>query len=1019
MKKIILSIAGGITLIILTFWILFLINKNSIRSKIEKEMDNQVNAIVAFDDFGVSILRDFPNVTITLNNLLVTGKGEFANDTLAAANEIDLELKTLKLIVREVELKSIHLNTPFISLQVLKNGHNNFSIIPTDTTKAAIQPAAPTALHIALDQVSISNGDIEYHDQTNDVIAHLKKMTYSGKGDFNQDIFDLKTVTDIKEFTLDYGTTRLFAKKEVEIDLNMGVDLNKNFFVLKENFLRVNHFRFGVQGDFSILNNGYDFNLRFSTEATDFKNIISLLPGMFMKDMEDISTEGKLAFNGFIDGNYLPETKEYPSFLANIKVSDAIFKIDTLPNAIKNIQMEMAISNLASTLDSTTIDIKHFQCQMEKHSIKGRLKVKGVNNLAIDTDIIADLDLGEIERMYPLKGIDLKGLADFNLKALGNIVYNNGNLKELPVFTLNANLSNGRVKYEKLPAAIDNISLQFSASNASGDPENTIIDFKKFHLDLDKNKIRGFIAIEGYNILNVNTDIKVDIDLADIEKLYPIDTISMKGKLNIDLKSNGIYDKSRKIFPKVDASITLINGELKAKQYPEPIKAIHFNGEVLNKTGQFADTRIIIKQLTYNLEDEPFVVSGSISNLNNFDYNLKVKGLVDLEKLTKIYPIEGMKLKGIIDSDITTSGRLTDIENNKFENVQATGTIEVKDFSIAANFIPHPISISDGLFTITPSKIALDKLIGKFGKSNVSIKGDMFNYLAIATQKKDVIKWDLDFKCDTLDLNEWMPPTAVADSSKSVTQSIIFQIPVNMDAVFDSEIEHLLFQDFKISKMNGEITFRDGIMKFKEAGFNSLNADFKLSGSYDPREVEHPLFDFQINVAELDINKAYKEVKLVRDLLPAAGDAEGIFSVTYKMKGELQQDFYPKMDKLKGGGEMKIANAKINGMKIFDEISKAAKKDEVKDPHLKDFTMVTEIRDSKVFVKPFSMRIAGFDTDVEGVGEMSGAIRYLVKIELPPFGMKIPFHVTGTYDQPKVRIGKGHVIQASDSLQTK
>ena len=108
---------------------------------------------------------------------------------------------------------------------------------------------------------------------------------------------------------------------------------------------------------------------------------------------------------------------------------------------------------------------------------------------------------------------------------------------------------------------------------------------------------------------------------------------------------------------------------------------------------------------------------------------------------------------------------------------------------------------------------------------------------------------------------------------------------------------------------------------------------------------------------------------------------------------------------------MRIAEAKINGMKLFEEISKSAKKSEINDPHLKDFTMETEIHDSKIIVKPFSIEVSGFNADIEGVNTMSGMVNYLVKIELIPFTkIKIPFHVTGKYDNPKVALGKGHKL---------
>jgi len=45
---------------------------------------------------------------------------------------------------------------------------------------------------------------------------------------------------------------------------------------------------------------------------------------------------------------------------------------------------------------------------------------------------------------------------------------------------------------------------------------------------------------------------------------------------------------------------------------------------------------------------------------------------------------------------------------------------------------------------------------------------------------------------------------------------------------------------------------------------------------------------------------------------------------------------------------------KINGMKIFEDLAKPPRKNEVNDPHLKDFVMNSEIRDNKIIVKPFS-----------------------------------------------------------------
>ncbi len=991
------------------------IYRDDIRLKTEQIIDKQVNAMVIFDDMSIDVFKDFPNLTITLHNLIVTGQGPLANDTLAIVDELDMEIKTSSLMFGDAtELKSVYLHTPQVFLKVFKDGRNNYEIFQTDSAKSSSSKGDSTFVNIALDQVTMDDGRVEYKDMAHDAYVLMNHISHTGQGDFEKDIFDFKTETDVGEFSLEYGEVKYFSKKEVSVDMIMEMNLLKNTFTLKENNIRINHFVFEMDGDFSILKTGLDIGLNFGTKATEFKNIISLVPGIFMEDMKQISTEGALAFNGFVNGFYSFSSGEVPALTANILVTDAMFKIDSLPDPIENIKMELVISNLYGVKDSTVFDLKNFQFDMRKHPVRGRVMVKGYQSFKVDADIIADIDLSELERMYPIKGLDLAGKVDFELKAKGPFAMGE-NLQQLPFFHLNMKLKNGRVKYDHLPAAIDSIQFHLVADHSTGNLEATVFDFREIHLMLDKNRVHGFMRMEGFENIKLKSDIEANLDLADIEKMFPMEDIVMKGDVALDAELEGIYNSSLKKFPSVDAKVELKDGFLQTKGYPEPISDIHLSGEVMNATGNFADTRLSIHKLTYTLEDEPFSVSGTISDLDKYDFDLKIKGLIDFEKLTRIYPIPSVKLSGTIDSDLEARGSLADAEAGHYERISSNGTIEIKDLLIQNPSIPNLILINDALLTFSPSIIVLEKLKARLGRSTVSLTGDLSNYMAFATRTDDLIKADLMLTCDTLDLNEWLSETLTQRSDSSSGHQInVWQIPINLEAVFDSEIGYVIYEDMKMSHLDGEIKMSRGVMTLHETGFNSLNAKFNLSGDYDTRDMKHPVFDMDLDVKELDINKAYKEVKLVRDLLPAAGDAQGKFSVVYKLQGELNSDFSPKMETLFGGGEMRIANAKINGMKIFEELSKVSKKKEVNDPHLKDFVMRSEIKDNKIYIKPFSIKVSGFDADIEGISEITGAIQYLVKLELPPIGIKIPFHVTGTYSNPKVAIGKGHTLPTEE-----
>jgi len=1022
-RKIFLTVSIILILIAIIPYIVLQFYKKDLQAKLEKAIDKNINATVEFDKLDFSFFNHFPNLTLSLQNVGIYGIDEFKGDTLANVKRIDLELKWFKLLTQgKTELKSISLNEPLIDVIVLKNGHANYNIVKADTTtKEATDTTEQT--NIVLDKFIIKKGTIHYLDQTSNMLVEMDGIDHVGKGDFSSDIFDYSTETSINHFSFVYDNVKYFHRKLITVDLIMEMNLKSNTYTFKENTLGINKFIFGVNGKVAMLQNGYDLDISFASKETSFDNILSLVPGKYLEELKEITTDGLMQFSGMVKGKYIQDSTVLPVFHVDLNVKDAMFKIDAQPTAVKDIQFDLQVDNKYGILDSTIFDLRTFNMDISGHPIHGRFKVQGLSTMKIDADILAEIAMETIEKVYPVKGMDFDGKLNFELKAKGTYqaIQNKKSKKiqSIPAFHLNLALSDGKVKYDSANATFHDINLFVTGDNTDGNPEHTTIDLKTLQMYLGENPISGSMLLKGFESYYIKSDFKANINLADIEKLYPSPGQIMKGMFAADIKTEGNYNKDKHQFPVIKASVNLTNGYLKTADYPEPIENIHFIANAENNDGKPEDTRITINQLTYLMEGEPFAVTGFIEDMNKMNYDLKIKGLVDLEKLTKVYPVDGVKLKGIIDSDIEMKGSVADLENSNYSKTSCNGTVEITNFLYQSSSLPNSISISDAYFRLTPSKIILDRCKGEFGKSDFALTGDLSNYMYFVTANNDIITGDLTLTSDTLNLTEWVdtntpsssPSSSAASSSSSSSASstAVWEVPKNVNFVFDSDLGTVLYEDVHITDMKGEITIKDGTLTLKETGFNSLNATFGLDAVYDTRDLKHPKFDLSLNIKELDINKAYKEIKLIRNLAPAAGDTYGKVTVSYKLAGELNKDATIKMETLVGGGNVTIANAKINGMKMFDEINKQAQKQEVKDPDLKDFSIDTEIRDNKLYVKPFTLKINGLNTDIEGYNNISGGtVNYLVKIEFIPIDkIKIPFHVTGTYDNPKVAMGKG------------
>ena len=47
-----------------------------------------------------------------------------------------------------------------------------------------------------------------------------------------------------------------------------------------------------------------DLDLTFQAAETGFRNILSIVPGMFTEQFGDIETDGKMAFKGYVKGRF-------------------------------------------------------------------------------------------------------------------------------------------------------------------------------------------------------------------------------------------------------------------------------------------------------------------------------------------------------------------------------------------------------------------------------------------------------------------------------------------------------------------------------------------------------------------------------------------------------------------------------------------------------------------------------------------------------------------------------------------
>lgn len=195
-------------------------------------------------------------------------------------------------------------------------------------------------------------------------------------------------------------------------------------------------------------------------------------------------------------------------------------------------------------------------------------------------------------------------------------------------------------------------------------------------------------------------------------------------------------------------------------------------------------------------------------------------------------------------------------------------------------------------------------------------------------------------------------------------------------------------------------------------------ASTSMDATYKSLSPDKAFFTYHITMNDFDVKRMYKEVELFRELAPAAGKAEGIISVDYNLEGKLNADMYPIMPSLKGEGVLSIKKVKMKGFRLFSAMGKSTGKDGLNDPDLSKINFKTKIQNNVVTLEKTKIKVAGFRLRLQGQTSLDGKLKLKCRLGLPPFGIiGIPMNITGTGQNPRIRLGKGDELPLEEQKE--
>lgn len=845
---------------------------SQIKQAVKDYINKEVNAEVYFKDVGISIFSNFPNITVTLDEFGVAGRDEFKGDTLLDCQHFGVVVNLFSLFGEKYEVRKLTLDEPTIHAKVLVTGKANWDIMKpsTDTTTVVAADTIPSApLALQLNAYSITGGNVIYDDRSSAMYLEVNNLNHKGSGDFENDNYDFETYTSADSVTFRMDGTDYLSDAKIDADLTVNIDQKNSRYTLKDNRIGLNALELFFEGFVAFIGDDINMDIQYKTNQNTFKSILSMVPGMYTKDFNDVDTDGTFSLGGYVKGTY--------------------------------------------------------------------------------------------------------------------------NEKRIPGFNLNLAVQNGRFKYPDLPEEVKDINFDLKVDCPDGNLDKLKVEFPKFHALFGAAPIDARCMLTGLTSANmfIDAQAKASIDLANLMKMFPMEGQELRGKFTVDGTAKGTVNTTAGTFPVVNAIMKLENGYYKNADFPSALDKMSLDAEMRNASTNLSETVLNVKQFHTELDGSPIDATMQVKDFNDPQYNVTVNGSLDLQKLGKIYPIEGTTMSGLIKANITTSGRVSDIEKEQYMNLPTSGSVDVTNVVYKSTDFPQGISISKGLLNFSPQRLDIAAFNGKLGSSPVSIGGFIENYLAYLLLPDQNIRGQMTLTSGKFNVNEWMvdDPAAASSAQAAAPEEHVpmtaFEVPKGVDFTFACNIASVVYDNLILKDLAGDVIMQNQEIRFRNLSFNTLGGNMRLAGGYNTQNPAAPLIDMTMTLVGLDVQQTYKAFEIVKSLAPAAKFLEGKVNSSLVLNGKLKGDMSPDLSTITSVGDLVIGNGTLRGFKPMDIVGDKIKLNQLKELKLKDTKILYEVKQGRIWVEPFDVNIGSGKFVAKGSHGIDQTMDYDMDFDVP------------------------------------
>ena len=283
------------------------------------------------------------------------------------------------------------------------------------------EPKGKAERGLRLNDIAIENLFITYNDFQHSTYASIADIDLKLNGNFSETNTLIDIFLALQNISYRHQNSVWINKTDLKWQAVIGANLKEMTFDIQKNDLALNDLKLDLTGNIGIGEDKYKLDLQLNAPDTKFASLLAMVPKTLQHYIEGLETSGDFKLNVTAKGEYYAD--HLPALQANLLVNNASVKYPELPEAIRQINIDLNVSNPGGPVDSTQLNLKKLSFDIAGNPFSMYLNISNPNDPVLAGGAVGVINFSNLKKALPLKDITLQGIVTTDMTFNGKYQY--------------------------------------------------------------------------------------------------------------------------------------------------------------------------------------------------------------------------------------------------------------------------------------------------------------------------------------------------------------------------------------------------------------------------------------------------------------------------------------------------------------------------------------------------------------------------------------------------------------------